>query len=118
MHTSAAIGGAVEESCSSNLPVLRGLLPDSIQRWGQDEAKEILSTPSNSDPQSKHWEESCLLFWEILKDSIAFTPKVADALEETIETMEKLFGISAKQEVPHDLSDYATWSGEMSKEIR
>ena len=117
MHTSATIALAIEQQ-SPNLPVLRGLLPDSIQRWGHDEAKEILATPNNAKESKEHWEESCLLFLEILKDAIAFTPKVADALEETIEAMEQLVGVSPMQEVPHDLSDYGTWSGEMAKEIR
>eukprot|EP00533_Pseudo-nitzschia_delicatissima_P011754 CAMPEP_0197274552 /NCGR_PEP_ID=MMETSP1432-20130617/12837_1 /TAXON_ID=44447 /ORGANISM="Pseudo-nitzschia delicatissima, Strain UNC1205" /LENGTH=58 /DNA_ID=CAMNT_0042740359 /DNA_START=23 /DNA_END=196 /DNA_ORIENTATION=- len=50
-----------------------------------------------------------LLFWEILKDAIAFTPKLADALEETIDAMEELFQVSARSEAPHDLNGYAAW---------
>ena len=120
VRVSAELGRAIEEETSeSMLPVLRGLLPDSIQRWGQDEASEVLAaTSSNLGSDTDHWKESCLLFWEILKDAVAFTPRVADALEDTINAMERFLTVTAIPEVPQDLSEYTAWSGAMAEEIR
>lgn len=109
LKISATLGRAIEQS--TMLPVLRGLLPDSIQRWTQNEASELLCCANAAEEEARaEWSESCLLFWEILKDAIAFTPKLADALEETIDTIEKLFQVSAHSEAPHDLNGYVAWS--------
>ena len=105
LQESAMIARKIEEF--TTLPVLRGLLPDSAQRWTENEASELLCQDTTSP---KHWSESCLVFWEILKDTIALTPKLADALEDTMEAMEEYLHCSAHPEAPKDLSGYAEWS--------
>lgn len=108
---SANIGKMVEGCNQGMLPVLRALLPDSIQRWSRDEAAELLALARMTDssncaslPETGHWEESCILFWDIIKDAFALTPKVAEALQDTIDAMEEdSKGYSAVLETPQDL---------------
>lgn len=107
LQESAVIARKIEEF--TTLSVLRGLLPDSIQRWTENEASELLCRDTKSK-KKKHWSESCLLFWEILKDTIALTPKLAEVLENTMQAMEESLHCSAHPEAPNDLSGYAEWS--------
>mmetsp|Transcript_2483 Transcript_2483/g.4252 ORF Transcript_2483/g.4252 Transcript_2483/m.4252 type:complete len:423 (+) Transcript_2483:202-1470(+) len=119
----------VEYSADFLLPVLRSLFPDSRQRLGAAEVCGLLANTSyqtdksylavrrmrgeiieeeeedgeEEDDDKPHeinaWENSCSLFWMMLKDCYAFTPGILDVVEETIEEMTKR-GINVIAEDP------------------
>jgi hypothetical protein len=121
---SADLGTAIEEQQCGNLPVLWALFPDSNQRWQKDEASELFALarmPPDNDqeslhtagsvilPETGHWDEACILFWDILKDAIAFHP-LTDSLEDTITAMDDYLNVSAISELdPQDLADFEAW---------
>lgn len=103
------LGGTIETTSVVHLHVLRALLPDSIKQWRQDEAKELLAKGAHTTDfeyltedeleeyqkvvpkaNGEHWETSCILFWDILKDAVAYTPGVVDTLEGTIYEVDRL----------------------------
>lgn len=104
----------VEYSADFLLPVLRSLFPDSRQRWGTTEVCGLLARmrgeiieeeegeeeeDSDKPYEMNAWENSCSLFWMMLKDCYAFTPNILDVVEETIEEMTKQ-GINVIAEDP------------------
>jgi hypothetical protein len=119
LEISTNLGGMIETTSDVHLRVLRALFPDSIKQWRQDEAKELLakggytadSKYSKEDEikeyqkevpkaNGEHWETSCILFWDILKDAVAYTPGVVDALEETINAVDRFMDIPVLSENP------------------
>lgn len=92
----------VQYSTDFLLPVLRSLFPDSQQRWGKEEVCGLLAHVDyrKLDPEwdeddakpyeSNRWENSCFVFWMMLKDCYAFTPGILDVLDTTIKSMTEL----------------------------
>jgi len=122
LKISADLGKTVECCANSMLPVLRALFPDSPQRWGQDEACELFAPPDTRIPSTledlnehgirdpDHWEAGCLLFWNILRDTYAYTPRLLDALEDTISAMDRFLLHSAISEAPMDIAGMTAWT--------
>lgn len=111
MMESVEISRQVEYSADFVLPVLRSLFPDSRQRWEKAEVCGLLANvdyrqeldDDDRDETDEYvrnrWEESCLIFWKLLKDCYALTPGILDILEETIDGMTRL-GINVIPEDP------------------
>lgn len=110
---SAEIGKQIELSAQV-LPFVRSLFPDSRQRWDKEEACQLLApyvhgpvSARNDVKYSTLWEQTCLTFWMLIKDSVAYTPGILDALEDTMVYMQDDLGHAA---MPEDLPDAPTAS--------
>ena len=77
---------------------MRGEIIEEDEDEGGQEEEEGYS----DEPYEKNaWENSCSLFWMMLKDCYAFTPGILDVVEETIEEMTKQ-GINVIAEDPDE----------------
>ena len=123
------ISRQVEYSADFVLPVLRSLFPDSRQRWEQAEVcgllahvdyRQVFEKDDQADVYERNrWEESCLIFWKLLKDCYALTPGILDVLEETIDLMTKN-GINVIPEDPDapTTAEYMNFIKEMAEHQR
>lgn len=127
MQHSIELSKQVEQSAVKiflPLPVLRALFPDSRQKWESQEAWALFSKTSKSyglgdmaqlvddavENDQTRWDESCLIYWHLLKDCYALTPGILDVLEETIDEMRRL-GINVVAEHPEIVTSLAEQIG-------